>query len=176
MQNQDLIKRYQKVKKIRKWMLQKAKSNSTDLDIVKADEKWSVNQLIYHLYIIEQSVLDYINYKKEKGELKKHKANFSTFWRSLLLKIALKLPLKFKVPKKVADFPNEIDFNQTEAAWENTQKEMEEFLKSFPKEWRGKEVFKHPRAGRITIEQTIDFIANHHHHHQKQMNRLLKDN
>ncbi len=176
MDNKDLIKKYQKVKNIKTWMLEKAQSSKNELSSIKADEKWSINLLIYHLYIVEKSVMDYINYKRGESELKSKKANFSTYWRSFLLKIALKLPLKFKVPKKVPGFPDEIDFIQTKNDWGKTQIEFEEFLKNFPKELRGKEVFKHPLAGRITIEQTIDFIADHHQHHQKQMNRLIMEN
>jgi len=167
-----LVKAYQKSKEQKEWMLTQAKQSNLDKNSIKETEKWSINQLIFHLNNVEKSVLDYINYKNAKGELTQ-KAGLKATLRYFSLKVLLSTNMKFKTPKKVSEIPEKLDFDQLVTDWNATQFAFEKFLQHFPKELEGKAVFKHPYAGMISIEQTIKFIVDHAKHHQNQMERLV---
>jgi hypothetical protein len=167
-----LVKAYQKSKAQKEWMLAQANQSNLNKNSIKETEKWSINQLIFHLNNVEKSVLDYINYKNGKGELTQ-KAGLKAALRYYFLKVLLSTNMKFKTPKKVSQIPETLDFEQLMNDWNSTQDAFEKFLQHYPAELKGKAVFKHPYAGMLSIEQTIEFLVDHSKHHRKQMKRLI---
>ena len=141
-----LVKAYQRSIAQKAWMINKSKESHQDLNAVKPNEKWSINQLLFHLYTVEKSILDYITYKNALNEL---------------------------TQKKISVLPENIDFEQLTQDWSTLQTDFESFLSHFPKELVGKGVFRHPYAGFLSMEQTIEFIVDHSKHHRSQMSRLI---
>jgi hypothetical protein len=60
------------------------------------------------------------------------------------------------------------------ARWANIQSEWMVFLGNMPSEYIDKAVYKHPRAGRISWVQTIDFFETHFDRHQKQIENAFR--
>lgn len=167
-----LVKKYQKSRTQKNWMILQASKSNLNKNEIKSGEQWSINQLIFHLYTVEKSILGYILHKHKKNELI-HKAGLKAKVTYFTLKVMLKTNLKFKAPKVVDQNPETLDFDQLVSDWEATQNEFEQFLKHFPNELIGKAVFKHPYAGYLSIGQTIEFLIDHAGHHKTQMKRLV---
>jgi uncharacterized damage-inducible protein DinB len=168
-----LIEAYKQSKSQKEWMIQQVEKSTLDGNSIKPDEKWSQYQLLFHLYHVEQSILDYIQYKYSNGELIQE-AGIKAKMRYFTLKLMLLTKLKFKAPKKVSEMPESIDFISLKKDWNKTQHDFETFLTNFPKELSGIAVFKHPYAGFLSMEQTIAFIVDHAKHHRFQMERLVR--
>jgi uncharacterized damage-inducible protein DinB len=137
-----------------------------------APDQWSAAQLYYHLWKVEHTVLQSI-LDNMASDRKRRPISFNTRYRSFLLNLFLSLPIKFKVPKMIGDMPEKINLLEVEKNWQDTRNRWQQLLTEYPAELLDKEIFKHPRAGVITIAQTLEFLIEHADHHKKQMKRLL---
>ena len=52
--------------------------------------------------------------------------------------------------------------------------ELERLLNEFPGRQLNRAIFPHPRSGRITIYQVMEFLLDHLLHHQQQLGRISK--
>ena len=93
---------------------------------------------------------------------------------SLILKIVLILPLKFKAPKVVSTPPENIDYSELISTWENNRVALWEMISTLPEETARKNIYNHPAAGRFNLSQMLTFFQDHFDHHQKQVLRILK--
>jgi len=136
-------------------------------------DSWNMLQVMRHLVTAESLSLTYIKRKLTKGE-NIPKAGAGEKFRSVLLKLALALPIKFKAPKVAEvkeDYP---DFESTMEEWHSIRAELKQLLISTDAEIFSKSIYKHPRAGYLTLKQTITFMEDHIEHHLKQVNRIMK--
>lgn len=149
------------------------KFTSEQLNHQPDNKEWSIAQVLHHLYLVERLSLNYMTEKSsEIDELSR--TGFKERWRSFLLKLALKLPLKFKAPSTVKEsIPDRVDIEKLKTDWETTYKEFKTFIAEFPTSAYHAKIFRHPRVGKINIFQTLSFIQDHFDHHLPQINRLL---
>lgn len=138
-------------------------------------DAWSVLQVMQHLMTSEHLSLAYVK-KKTSFQQSFKKAGLATKARWAALKISLWLPLKFKAPPAVnADnFPDKSDLKEIVQQWHENRKDLAQFLENVPKEWIGAEVYRHPRAGRLKLEEMLVFFDDHFVRHLKQIDRTLK--
>jgi len=134
---------------------------------------WSVVQVMDHLTLAERNSLLYMK-KKLSVTNEFQKANFKTSFRLFLLKAALKLPIKWKAPKIVADAYNDKNYAEAKIAWSEVRNGIAEFLEKFPEEHLESELFKHPSAGKFTVIQALSFMQTHLIHHLSQIDRINK--
>ncbi|QHL86127.1 hypothetical protein GU926_01160 [Nibribacter ruber] len=137
-----------------------------------AEDQWSAAQLYYHLWKVEHVVIQSIK-DNLATDRKRRPISFNTRWRSFLLNLVLSLPVKIKAPKVLGDMPQQINIDEVEKNWQDTRNTLHQFLSDFPNDLLDKEIFKHPRAGVITLGQTLEFLIEHANHHKNQMKRLL---
>lgn len=143
--------------------------SESQLHFVPESGHWNILQVVDHIVKVERQTLSFIqNFdfarKDEKVGLKQA-LNF------LLLKMALKSNLKFKIPtKEVA--PEIRSAPDVLAEWEKVRNELATFLHNFPPHRLQNFVFFHPRSGKLNIFQTLDFLIDHMKHHQQQINRI----
>ncbi|WP_157600719.1 DinB family protein [Rufibacter sp. DG15C] len=137
-----------------------------------AEDQWSAAQLYYHLWKVEQVVIQSIK-DNMASDRKRRPISFNTRWRSFLLNMFLILPTKLKVPKVIGEMPETVNPMEVEKNWQDTRNTLQQFLTDFPAELLDKEIFKHPRAGVISLGQTLDFLIEHANHHKRQMKSLL---
>ena len=136
-------------------------------------DSWNMLQVMRHLVTAESLTFIYIKRKLTNGE-NIPKAGAGEKFRYLLLKMALALPIKFKAPKVAEvkeDYP---DFESTMEEWQSIRAELKKLLISTDAEIFSKSIYKHPRAGYLTLNQTIAFIEDHIEHHLKQVYRIMK--
>lgn len=134
--------------------------------------KWSINQHIAHLILVDKVTMGYVQHKlKKKEELPS--SSFSNYFKSLLLKLALQSGRKFKAPAPVATVPDTALLSDLRKEWDDVRFTLEDVLTETPDELLDKCLFKHPFAGPLTLPQTLTFLQDHFDHHLRTM-QLLK--
>lgn len=137
-----------------------------------APDQWSAAQVLYHLAKVDQQVVTGLEKKLSTGKALRP-VRFATKVRSLLLNMFLKLPLKFKAPPAVREVPEQVSLTNVMQEWKETREKLHRILTAYPTQQLRKEVFFHPRAGMLTMPQTLAFLVEHTEHHRRQMKRLL---
>ncbi len=135
-------------------------------------DKWSILEVIEHLIGAEEAGLQYM-LRKQYTPLQS-RSFLPAGIRSVLLTLALRSPLKFKVPKQIENIPT--NSSKPEALlqhWKDMRGQFKDYLEKVPPNAEDQPLFRHPRAGPLTLSQTIGFMAEHLHHHQRQVNQLL---
>ena len=134
---------------------------------------WNMLQLVRHLISTEEISTAYLlkknytNARREKG--------LGTRFRSMFLRLMLRLPLKFKAPPIAALQPaNEQEVEQLLADWKTSREKLKGYLDNFPADKLNYEIYRHPRSGWISMEQALQFFGDHLQHHQQQLARLRK--
>lgn len=132
-------------------------------------EEWNLAEVMDHVIKVEAQTLHFV--KGFDFSRKDEKLGIIAAINSLLLKIALKSPLKFKVPTKVV-IPETKSREVLLAEWKKLRKEMEAFLNSFPASKMHNFIFFHPRSGKLNISQTLAFLIAHMDHHNLQLKKI----
>mgnify|MGYP006303011451 CR=1 FL=1 len=137
---------------------------------------WSIKQVFHHLFLAEQ--LSYQAIMAFDFDKKLEKTGFGSIYRTSLLLLALKSPLKFKSPKQVRvdDQVESMDFLKIMSEWRKIKNEFEHYLKQFPADRLSYYVFSHPYAGKMNIVQAIKFFNLHLSHHEIQIKRICRAN
>lgn len=134
-------------------------------------DSWNLLQVMRHLVTAEKQSLIYIQRKISHPGIAP-KAGAGSRFRSLLLKLALLLPIKFKAPK-IADVEEAYpDFNEMVLEWDEVRNEYQQIISNNNAEILSKALYRHPRAGMLNIKQAIEFMEDHVAHHNKQVERI----
>jgi uncharacterized damage-inducible protein DinB len=138
------------------------------------DGGWSAIQTLHHLILVEENSMAYLRKKLSYGPVLE-KPGLSAWARSLLLRLTLQSPIKFKAPKAAGNerLPEHATFRETEAQWQKIRTEWFEFFEKMPAELIDKAVYKHPRAGRQSWVQMLDFFISHFDRHRAQARRAV---
>jgi uncharacterized damage-inducible protein DinB len=169
-----LEKKHQELISLKNEWLEWIKDISNEkLNHKNSENEWSITQVFTHIIESESGTNKYINYKlKEVDSL--DKTSLKNSINSKGLNMALKSSKKFKAPKVVSNPINDLDFNTISEKWNKSREFLADTVSNFPKEAVGKAIFKHPKAGKFNINQTLDFLINHMKHHQMQIDRIKK--
>ena len=145
----------------------------TDMLIKKpSPEAWSVVEVIAHLVKAETGTLNYLRKKLEVGG--HQKADMMSGMRKVLLNVAIALPIKFKAPK-VAQLDKGTDLSYAEAIlqWDNVRAALRKEYATIDPKLIGHDLFKHPFAGKLNLEQSTSFMHGHMTRHIGQIDRTL---
>lgn len=158
-------------------LLASAEALGPDSTKAPADGHWSAVQVVHHLLFIEDNIVKYVQKKLQADELLP-KVGLLTRLRAQFVRLFLRLPgVKFKAPRGVAtltDAGNLPTLPELRATWEASRRQLERLLNEFPGRQLNSAIFPHPRSGRITIFQVMEFLLDHLLHHQQQMGRITK--
>jgi hypothetical protein len=134
---------------------------------------WSIAHILTHLLISEQMSLQYMK-KKSLGIHTLDNSGVLEEFKTILLKISQRLPLKFKAPKIVVEkTPPALSFHDLTLRWSECRKELHGFLLSLDDKNARKKIYKHPVVGRLDAAQAVLFFREHVNHHLPQIKRLL---
>lgn len=138
-----------------------------------AADVWSVTEVIYHLVVAERGALSYLNKKLEVGGFEK--ASFQAGLKQKFLNFMISLPVKYRAPKVVA-LPKETSVSYAEAVaeWNSIRENMKSAYEKLDDDFCGRELFKHPMAGKMNIVQGLKFMRQHMNRHIGQIERILK--
>ncbi|HUO85721.1 MAG TPA: DinB family protein [Thermoanaerobaculia bacterium] len=169
----DLMKRFERLEAGRLDLI-RALREADPPALVSSPEadRWSALQIVAHLISAEKQSLGYLQ-KKMSDPVALPEAGMGATFRSLVLALALVSPLKFKAPKGVDKIPPHQDLDDLVGRWDAIRAEWRVRIEDFPPELERKAVFRHPRAGRLTLAQTLGFLDGHVQHHRRQITRLL---
>ena len=138
------------------------------------DGKWSINQILYHLWLAEASSEQYIRTKTKYPDYLVSVSPL-TYLKSKIVEFLLGLGIKFKAPQVVSQFPKKIDLQKLNEQWRKSRKSFDELILELKeKKLDNKAIFKHGLLGRINLKLTLDFFDFHFKHHQKAINLLKK--
>ena len=138
------------------------------------DGKWSINQILYHLWPAEASSEQYIRTKTKYPDYLVSVSPL-TYLKSKIVEFLLGLGIKFKAPQVVSQFPKKIDLQKLNEQWRKSRKSFDELIHELKeKNLDNKAIFKHGLLGRINLKLTLDFFDFHFKHHQKAINLLKK--
>lgn len=144
------------------------------LNMAAIDGGWSTVQILHHLILAEELSLAYVKKKLSfTPELKP--AGFDALWRSALLKLSMRLPLKMKAPAQIGDdkLPGFTTFADTRRRWLAIRDAWTAFLSELPDDWLDKAVYKHPLVGRLSWPGMLSFFLQHMQRHHRQIRRTL---
>lgn len=140
--------------------------------------QWAAAQVIHHLLSAEKKIVNALHKALATSADTWRLSTLKSKVRSTILRLALRLPgLKFKVPPTLAPppTPDEIaPLPELRAQWQSIRRQLEMVLNEFPSNKMQHTVFRHPRAGWLTVGQTVTSILDHTLHHQQQLNRITK--
>lgn len=166
-----LIKRFDKLERAREEAASWIDSHK-DLFREKPDaQTWSLGQVVDHVTIAEAGALQYVNYKLTEVE-KLRAAGFGARVRSTILAAALRSPMRFKAPEVAATPSNELEWPEANERWKDLRNRWRSLLETFPEELAGTAIYRHPVAGRMTIEHALSFMQEHLAHHRRQLERI----
>lgn len=135
-------------------------------------DSWSVTETLHHLYLSELGTYTYMS-KKIQGADGLKKSGFKEAWNTFLLKILLRSPMKFKLPKKAPIVPTgDMAYGDLVEAWNQLRKDLADLFDHFDVDSAKKLSFKHPRIGYINAHQVLTFLTEHFKHHLKQIERI----
>lgn len=149
--------------------------SETVLNRRPADGGWSAMQTIHHLILSEELSLAYVR-KKLGFNPELDAVGLGAWWRSFLLWLSLSSPLKFKAPAAISkeNLPEYASLPDSRERWLRVRAEWAEFFEKMPDALSDKEVYKHPRAGKISWGGMLWFFETHFKRHRKQMMRAVK--
>ncbi len=133
---------------------------------------WSVAEIIAHLIAGEEYVYSYTD-KKLKDGTRSAKTGLLARIKRDILKVAFALPINFKVPKSVVPSTEHATLKELDVKWEQIAKTRHALLNSLDESEFNKDIWKHPRVGKINFVQMIDFSIDHCRRHEGQIKRTL---
>jgi uncharacterized damage-inducible protein DinB len=136
---------------------------------------WSILQVFRHLMQSEGQINNYLR-KKFLGADALNNAGVKAFFRSIILDIAMRLPLKFKVPDVIqVELEEQYSFETLASEWKMSRDQLADFLQGVNEVNAKKEIFRHPIVGRMSIVQGLQFIKVHVSRHKRQVERIMKE-
>lgn len=132
--------------------------------------EWSATQILYHLKISETGTVAYLERKLQAPPTEVEKAGIAGWVRSMLLRRALRnMKKKFKAPSVLGEMPERPDYDAVKSDLLATRKKLKNVLEKVTSQQVGRAYFKHPRAGKINMLQTMDFLEDHFSRHAQQI-------
>ncbi len=173
MRTNKLVLKYIELSNLKGNLLDKIKDlSSSDLNHKFSENEWCITQVIDHLIESETGINKYINYRL-KNINEQPRVGLANYIKSRVLNKKLKSEEKFKVPSGLSQPEAGADYNQLKEKWDNSRMYLIQTVENFPKEKMNKAVFEHPRAGLLSMNQTMSFFINHLKHHIPQVDSLL---
>jgi len=165
-----LEKKYKALNDSLNKLLEYTDSLSQDQLNQSPEGKWNASQILYHLKEAEQGTLAYLTNKIQAPVDEVEGGGLGSRIRAFFLSKALRSRKnKFKVPSVFKEIPDSPSYSDTRSEYLETRKKFGILLDKFDKKMMGKAYFKHPRAGKITIMQTLEFLKDHFDRHADQI-------
>lgn len=138
------------------------------------EQSWSVFQIMHHLMQSEYFSQAYVE-KKLSFNPRLKKAGLVAGFRRVALNAYLASPLKLKAPALVGDnLPEYSTFWEIAKKWKEQRMKLRNYLQELPEDLYDKEIYKHPFAGRLTLDGMLSFFQQHFDRHSNQMMRTLR--
>lgn len=169
--NKQLAASYTEFEKVKEQFTQRIVDKTEEQRLFQpAEDAWSMLGVLEHIVIAEMGIL---------GFLKKNPPSESTYKIGIKNKISYKLLVKFfqssgkvKTPVKGLDPTGEKSLEELLVQTQKNSLAIKKILEDFPENKLKYSVFKHPIAGGMSMQHTVDFCKNHMIHHSHQLDRI----
>ena len=145
--------------------------DDTRLNRPPGEAKWSIAQIVSHLLQSEDLALRYLN-KKSLAGAEMERVRLASWWRLSALVVALRSPLRVRAPQVVASVPERRDLGDMREQRETIRTGWRAFVEGYPDELLDRACYRHPFAGRLSLDQCLITIQEHLTHHAKQVARI----
>jgi hypothetical protein len=136
-----------------------------------APGKWSIPEIVQHIYISEKLTLEYLK-KKLSFSPEFRKSGISTSVRFRLLIFAMWQPFKLKAPSAADVHNDHIDVAEILRLWAEQRKELIAFITNLPDTMINVEFYKHPVAGKLRLDHMLRLFYHHAERHLGQIKRI----
>ncbi len=128
-------------------------------------------QILSHLLQSEDLALRYLNKKSQAGAAMP-KVRLTSWWRLGGLVLALRSPLRVRAPEVVATVPEHRALGDLREQREAIRAGWRAFIERYPDELLDRACYRHPFAGRLSLDQCLITLQEHLSHHAKQVARI----
>ncbi len=136
--------------------------------------KWSVLEILSHIVTAEQLSQAYLQ-KKMQGLDSLPDAGWSSWFRSALLTLSQRVPLKYRAPRRVVEnTPPGLPLREIKDRWDQSRSAFAQLLERFKDNTAHKAVYRHPAVGYLNIGQMLTFYRDHIVHHRPQIVSRLR--
>ncbi|MCP4969924.1 MAG: DinB family protein [Arcobacter sp.] len=166
--------KFEKLENDRKNLFLRLKKVNKDILNFKPQEnKWSIIQIIHHLYKSEQLSIVYIK-RKLRDTTKVKKSGLGSLGRGLILEWTLRFPTKLTAPSNVSDVPDIAKLELYNEKWVRIRKDLSEIIENTTVEILKSDIFKHPSVGEMNMVHALKFMQAHFDNHKKQIDNILQ--
>ena len=170
----DLIQKIDNLEKERSKLFDDLKSLSGEKLNLQIKGEWSINQHLYHTWLVETTTESYIKTKTKYPDFLVQMSPIAHL-KTFILKLFLNLGFKFKAPKIVNTFPEKIDLNELNQNWALSRKSFKKLIEELNnKNLSNLAITRHPLLGRINMHLTLVFFDFHFKHHRNAIIKLKK--
>jgi uncharacterized damage-inducible protein DinB len=141
-----------------------------------APGKWSVGQIANHLFLSEQLSMGYVRKKMIAPEAIPPYGPGS--WFGLQgIRFMFFSPFRFKAPKMIDMWGDQpvLDAAELDRQWTAVRQEMIRDVEAYASIIGNKRVYRHPRAGRMSLRHMLLFFDIHFRHHRRQVDRIIRE-
>lgn len=172
MRTNKLILKYIELSDLKERLLKSISQYSQEeLSFQPAHKEWCISQVVEHLIDSETGINKYINFRLKNID-EQPSVGLKNFLKSKILNNKLQSNQKFKVPSVLSEPEKGADFATLKEKWDSSRMFLIKTVETFPKEKLNKAVFLHPKAGLLSMNQTLSFFINHLKHHIPQIENL----
>ena len=129
---------------------------------------WSLSEIAHHLVLGEREVLKQLRSQNNIPNLRRSlrdRLGAATVGMAFRYGFRVRTPMQSVIPR------NGLSYEEISAAWDETRADLAAYLSEVAEASYDQLVFRHPVAGWMNIEQTLDLIGQHITHHTRQVER-----
>lgn len=145
---------------------------SEDALVFAPNGGWNALMVIEHIITSETGTLEYIRRKTQAPALELDATGEREAAAAQMLFTALRSTERWTAPEILPDPSGKFTLAQLQYGWNGQRAQWESTLKTLPLEYSDKAIFKHPRAGRMGMRETLQFLTLHIVHHGYQIDRI----
>jgi hypothetical protein len=147
--------------------------STEDLTYKAAADKWSVVEVVEHLVIVDQDLLNQLSAEKPNplfDDRSRSPKNFKT-----VIKV-MERDIPVDVPDERAEPHGRFSLAELLSRWPDIQQKLHGRLAEISSENKDRLVWRHPFAGPLNIAETLHFIEVHFDNHMRHIDRILSKN
>ena len=160
-------------------MAKLAEAPPRDLHRAPVEHAWSPLQVMQHIYLVERASIDYLLYKYGQNE-QPPRQTLRTRFNGKVAVASLASPFKFRAPAAVdvakQDLMDAPTLGDVERGLATARGDLRRLLDTAPPTWLEGAVYRHPRAGRMSLDDFALMLLTHHNRHARQIERGLAKN
>ncbi|MEK7483420.1 MAG: DinB family protein [Planctomycetota bacterium] len=164
---------YHQLIQTRQQFFEKLRSfDGAQLSFQPKPNQWSMLEVMHHLILVEELVLDYVQKKLQSPLETLPKKGLKSSLTSAMIRFVLKFPVKVKIPTDRVKPEKEQTLTELSSQWNTLQDRWNALMEIFQAGQESCLVFRHPIGGPWSIVQTLQFVPEHIRHHLIQIERI----